>query len=119
MNAVDLDEEFLDVTVFMTFEWIDPNLAWTVTEKEQSKTSDEPQQESEESEESESSPTEPSPTEPSPSIRSDTNLACSGGWRTYKVGEKNFCFSDVGWGFGHQAAYMCANHGAKVPLPAS
>ena len=34
MNAVDLDEEFLDVTVFMTFEWIDPNLAWVVKEKE-------------------------------------------------------------------------------------
>ena len=34
MNAVDLDEEFLDVTVFMTFEWIDPNLAWEVKEKE-------------------------------------------------------------------------------------
>ena len=35
MNAVDLDEEFLDVTVFMTFEWTDPNLAWTVKEREQ------------------------------------------------------------------------------------
>ena len=34
MNAVDLDEEFLDVTVFMTFEWSDPNLAWTVNEKQ-------------------------------------------------------------------------------------
>ena len=34
INAVDLDEEYLDVTVFMTFEWIDPNLAWIVKEKE-------------------------------------------------------------------------------------
>ena len=34
MNAVDLDEEFLDVTAFMTFEWTDPNLAWTVNEKQ-------------------------------------------------------------------------------------
>ena len=37
MNAVDLDEEFLDATVFMTFEWIDPNLAWTVRETKQDK----------------------------------------------------------------------------------
>ena len=39
VNAIDLDEEFLDATVFMTFEWIDPNLAWDVRERSLNKNS--------------------------------------------------------------------------------
>ena len=34
INAVDLYDEFLDATVFMTLEWIDPNLAWKVKERD-------------------------------------------------------------------------------------
>ena len=33
INEVNLHEEFLDATVFLTFEWTDPKLTWQVKEK--------------------------------------------------------------------------------------
>ena len=34
INEVNLNEEYLDATVFMTFEWTDPKLTWKVKEKQ-------------------------------------------------------------------------------------
>ena len=33
VNEVNLHEEYLDATVFLTFEWTDPKLTWKVSEK--------------------------------------------------------------------------------------
>ena len=33
VNEVNLHEEYLDATVFLTFEWTDPKLTWKVKEK--------------------------------------------------------------------------------------
>ena len=33
VNEVNLHEEYLDATVFLTFEWVDPKLTWQVREK--------------------------------------------------------------------------------------
>ena len=35
MNAVNLDEEFMDVTIFLILKWTDPKLSWNVNERKE------------------------------------------------------------------------------------